>query len=322
MSTFWTIFMTPNRKIVWTIPIVIIVGLIAGNFLDTSSLKNYVLLVSVLMIYPLMIGLKVADIVTTKYIKLLSVATIINFILIPILAFVLGWLFLRDHPGLFVGLAIVALLPTGNMTIAFTMLARGNVPAAIQLSVIGLISGAILAPWYLLLMVGQFIPIDILGVMQTVSLVIILPLVMGLITYYGFMRNIDETTFKQKIKPKLPGITAYGMIFIIFTSVSNNAHRIMSDWTLLALAIFVLLLFYLTMFTISWLIGKKIFSTENLIALVYGTAMRNLAIALGLAATAFREQPDVALMATLCFLFQQQLAIQFGRIINQGNPTA
>lgn len=315
MSMFWKYFMIPNKKIVYTIPIVILTGLIIGLLIDTSGLKSYVLPVSILMIYPLMIGLKISDIVNLKYVKLINTALAINFVAIPLIAYLLGFLFLRNQPELFAGLAVIALLPTGTMTVAFTMLANGNVPAALQLSVVGLVVGAILAPWYLLVMVGQYIPINLLDVFQTIFMVVFIPLIAGLITYYLLLKRITEQQFKESIKPKLPGFTAYGMIFIIFTSISINASRIVSDWHLLLLAITVLLLFYLAIFSLSAAIGIRLFTKELCISLVYGTALRNLAIGLGLAVTTFGA--NAALMVALCFLFQQQFAVQFSRWVHK-----
>ncbi|WP_176719880.1 arsenic resistance protein [Desulfuribacillus alkaliarsenatis] len=317
MSTFWKIFMIPNRNIVYTVPLTILSGLIVGLLFDTSGLRDYVLIVSILMVYPLMIGLKISEIFNLKYIKLINTSLLINFISIPLIAYLLGFMFLRNQPELFAGLAIIALLPTGTMTVAFTLIAKGNVPASLQLTVVGLVIGAILAPWYLLVMVGQFIPIDLMQVFQTIFMVIFIPLIAGLITYYALLTKIPETTFKEKIKPKLPGFTAYGMIYIIFTSISINANRIVSDWHLLLLAVFVLFLFYIAIFSLSYFIGKRFYTRENCISLVYGTALRNLAIGLGLAVTTFGA--DAALMVALCFLFQQQFAVQFGRIINKSN---
>src|SRR5690625_7939931 len=73
----------------------------------------------------------------------------INFILIPIIALGIGFIFLSNHPVLFVGLILVSLLPTNGMTISWTAISNGNVSAAIKLTVIELIAGAMLETFYL-----------------------------------------------------------------------------------------------------------------------------------------------------------------------------
>jgi ACR3 family arsenite efflux pump ArsB len=307
--------MIPSRKIVLTIPIVIILGLLVGLLVDTSFLKDYALYVSMLVVYPMMVGLKIREIVNIKYIKLIYISLIINFIFIPVFSYLLGISFLHNNPELFAGLAIIALLPTGTMTVGFTMLAKGNIPASVQLSVVGLLAGAILAPWYLLFMVGQYIPIDLWQISQTIIMVIFVPLIAGLITYFLLMKKMTERSFIEKIKPKLPGFTTYGMIYIIFTSISVNATKIIADWHVLLLAVSVLLIFYVVIFSVSYFVGKRFFQKSDTISLVYGTALRNLSIALGLSVTTFGT--DAAFMVALCFLFQQQFAILFSKFINR-----
>lgn len=56
-------------------------------------------------------------------------------------------------------------------------------PAAAKLTVACLVSGSILAPWYLLPMVGKYLPVDIVATLQTVTTVVFLPLVLGMATY-------------------------------------------------------------------------------------------------------------------------------------------
>jgi ACR3 family arsenite efflux pump ArsB len=104
----------------------LVTGFIAGLYLDTSILEGFILPVTVfIMIYPTMIGFKINEIINTSHTRLLWVASVINFILIPLLAYVLGVVFLMREPQLFAGLAIASLLPTSNMTIAFTHFGRG-----------------------------------------------------------------------------------------------------------------------------------------------------------------------------------------------------
>src|SRR5665647_1276256 len=139
---------------------------------------------------------------------------VIKFNLVPPLAYVLGVLFLLRDPQLFAGLAIASLLPTSNMTIAFTHFGRGNIPAAVKLTVISLVAGSLLAPWYLFVMIGGYINIDVLSVLKTVSIVIFLPLFMGITTYYMIMKKYTREEFEVSVKPYLPAVTAWGLSLI------------------------------------------------------------------------------------------------------------
>lgn len=306
----------PSRHLALSIPVVLALGFLVGLLVDTSVLTRYILLVAVLMIYPSMIGFKLRDLMNLGHSRLLLTCLGINFGLIPLLAYFLGVTFLLREPQLFAGLAITALLPTSNMTIAFTMMAGGNVPAAVKLTVLSLVLGALLAPWYLLVMVGKYVPIDLWAILQTIGLVVFLPLVLGVATYSWLLRRYTQEQFAKSIKPYLPAATAWGMVYIVFTSISTNAHRIVSNPDLLLLALGVQAVFYLVNYGIAIQVGRCLFDKRDALALVFGTVMRNLSISIGLAATAFG--PNAALMVALAFVFQSQSGAWFTRICQKG----
>jgi ACR3 family arsenite efflux pump ArsB len=76
-----------------------------------------------------------------------------------------------------------------------------------------------------------------------------------------------------------------------------------------------LLMLYLFNFTLSTLAGKHFFCRGNGIALVYGTVMRNLSIALAIAINAFGEAgTDAALVIALAYIVQVQSAAWYVRL--------
>ena len=306
------IFLFPSRNIALTIPIALAAGFATGLMVDTTPLKSLILPVTILMIYPTMIGFRISEILTLAHSKLLAASLIINFILIPALAYTLGTAFLLRDPQLFAGLSIAAMLPTSNMTIAFTMIGKGNVPAAIKLTVVSLILGSLLAPWYLLAMVGKYIPIDVLSTLKTIAMVVFFPLILGTLTYSVILKRTTMEHFNKKIKPLLPAASAWGMVYIVFTSISINAHRIISRPDILVIALFVQILFYAINYLIAVLIGRRYFNRKDSLAFVFSTALRNLSISIGLAATAFGA--NAALMVSLAFLIQGQAAAWFVRL--------
>lgn len=311
MNTIKAIFFLPSRNLVLTIPVCLVVGFTAGLFINTEALKALILPVSVLMIYPTMIGFRLGEILNRRYGRLVLCSLKLNFLAVPLVAYALGMVFLQQQPGLFAGLAIAALLPTANMTIAYTMFARGNVPAAVKLTVIGLVSGSLLMPWYLLLMVGRYVPINVWAILQTLAVVVFLPLAMGIATYALLMRKYTPPEFEQHIRPYLPAATAWGMVFIIFTSISTNVELITARPNLVLVAIGVQLLFYVANYLMAYLMGRR-FNRPEAISLVYATALRNLPISMGLAFTAFGAK--AAMMVAFAFLFQGQAGVWFMRL--------
>lgn len=301
---FW-----PSKNIALAIPLILIIGFLTGLLMDSTSLKQYILPITVLMIYPTMIGFKAKEIMNLSQGKLLLTVMFLNFLVIPGFANLLGSGFLLKDPQLFAGLAITALLPTSNMTIAFTMLAKGNVPASIKMTTLGLLLGSLLAPWYLYVMVGKYVPVDILLTLKTIALVILIPLIFGMFTYRFLMKRYSQEQFQKQIKPYLPAASSWGMLLIIFISMSMNSKRIATHLDIFAIAFLVQLIFYAMNYLLAIFIGRAFFNEKDGLTLVFSTVLRNLSISIGLAATAFGS--NAALMVSLAFLIQGQAAAWF-----------
>lgn len=234
----------PAKNLMLTIPIVLIVAFITGKFFDTSWMGSTILFGTMLMIYPTMIGIQWKALINLTEKKLIGYAMALNFIIIPLVAYLLGVIFLREEPILFAGLALVALLPTSGMTISWTSISKGNVPAAVKLTVLGLLLGAILAPFYLYAMVGQFVNIKLFTVMRTILVVVFIPLLLGLFTTRLLQKRFPLQKINKQIKPKLQPVSIWAMLYIIFASVSMRADVITQNLSLIWLSIIVLLIFY------------------------------------------------------------------------------
>lgn len=306
------IYQIPAKYLLLSVPITLILGFIVGSIWDTSFLKSTILFGTIIMIYSTMVGLNLKELTSLKGSKVLGYSIIINFIVIPLVAYGLGRVFLEDYPLMFAGLALSALLPTSGMTISWTMFQKGNVPLAIKLTIFGLILGSILTPWYLLVMVGQYVDIAIVDTMKTIFFVVFVPLLLGQITYKLLLKKYTVEQFKKEIKPNLAPLSIWAMLYVVFVSISMKGSMIVENLQLIALALVVLLLFYGINYVISTFTAIKWLNRADGIALVNGTVLRNLSIAIGLAATSFGA--EAALIVTLAFIVQQQTIAYYSRI--------
>lgn len=306
------LFCWPSQNISLAIFVSLVIGFGVGLGMDTTPLKRVVLPLTFVIIYPSMIGFRFDEIFGRSHGKLLAAAMLVNFTLVPGVAYLLGTVFLADSPQLFAGLAIAALLPTSNMTISFTMLSGGNVPASVKMTAIGLLLGSVLAPWYLYLMVGRFVPVDVLATMQTVGIVILTPLVLGMLTYRYLLQKYPPEFFQEQVKPLLPAVSAWGVVAVIILSISMNAQAMVSRPDILARALAVQMAFYAANYIIAVLVGRRFFSEKDALPLVYSIVLHNLSISIGLAAAAFG--PDAALMVSLAILIQGQAAAWFVKL--------
>ena len=91
---FKKIFLYPSQNLVTVIPLVMILGLIVGYFVDTSFLKNYILVFTFLMLYPTMIGMKIKEAFDLSHKNVVGYAFLLNFVVIPLIAWGLGNLLL------------------------------------------------------------------------------------------------------------------------------------------------------------------------------------------------------------------------------------
>lgn len=309
------VYWFPQKNLLISVPLTLIIGFVTGILVDTSFLRETILFATIIMIYATLIGFKLKELRSINGSKIIGVAMVINFLIIPAIAYVLGKLFLTEHPIMFAGLALAALLPTSGMTISWTALQKGNVPASIKLTVFGLIVGSLVTPWYLLAMVGQYVNIDVLATMRTIALVVFLPMLLGHLTFKLLLKKYTLEEFQKKVKPNLAPLSIWAMLYVVFVSISTQATMIAENLQLILIAIIVLIAFYAINYVISTFVATKLFSRGDGIALVNGTVLRNLSIAIGLAATTFGA--EAALIVTIAFIVQQQSIAYYSKLSNK-----
>ncbi len=309
---FRQIIIFPSRNLKYVLPIVIIAGLITGYIINTGPLKRFMLPVIISAIYPSMIGFRLKDLAVSGEKKILLFNLLFNLIVVPSAAYTAASLFLQQNPEMFAGLIIISVVPGGTMIIAFSMIFGGNVKAAVKLTTLSLITGSFLAPVYLYFLVGKYVPVDIISVFKNIAFVVFLPMIMGMLTYHALMKKCTVDEFNVRIKPLLPGFSSWGLVYIIFTSISLKSQMIIAYPGLLLKGLTALMLFYILMYVIIIITAKKMFTEEDGITFLLSLVLRNLAISIGLAAAAFG--PQTTMMVALAFLIQQQAAVWFASL--------
>jgi ACR3 family arsenite efflux pump ArsB len=115
--------------------------------------------------------------------------------------------------------------------------------------------------------------------------------------------------FKDRIAPRFPALSTIGILGIVFVAMALKARTLVDNPGLLLVIFIPLLLLYLINFALSTLTAKLFFTRNDGIALVYGTVMRNLSIALAIAINAFGEAgAKAALVIALAYIIQVQSA--------------
>ncbi|MDZ7641421.1 MAG: bile acid:sodium symporter [Desulfurivibrio sp.] len=314
----WNLLQKLNKHLVIAIPAMMVLGFLIGNLAGEERvawMKILIVPFTFLMVYPMMVSLNIDHIKQgVKNVKLQGVALLINFGIIPFLAFGMGLYFFPDHPYLLLGLLLAALLPTSGMTISWTGFAKGNLGAAINMTVIGLTIGSMVTPLYLQWLLGAQVEVDLLLVARQIVLIVFLPMALGYATRRALVSRYGQEGFKKQWAPRFPPLSIVGVLGIVLVAITLKADTIGEQPSMLLGILLPLLLLYLANFVISTVIGRLLFPRGEAIALVYGTVMRNLSIALAIAINAFGPQgADAALVIALAYIIQVQAAAWYVR---------
>ncbi|MEZ0344716.1 MAG: bile acid:sodium symporter [Caldimicrobium sp.] len=311
----WKILSYITKNLVFFIPLSMLLGFVFGLLFDLSFLKKFILLFTFIMIYPMMINLKFKKVLEGGDTKVILTAQAINFLFIPFLAYGLGRLFFGENYYLTLGLLMAGLVPTSGMTISWTGFAKGNVEAAVKMTVIGLILGSLATPFYVDFLMSAHLKVDVWYIFRQIIFVVFLPMMAGYLTQRYLIKKYGPQKVAKEFSPRFSGISTLGVLGIVFIAMALKSKDILNQVSLIFYLFLPLFLLYVTNFFIATLIGKLFFNRGDAIAFVYGTVMRNLSICLAIAMITFgKSHPEVALVIALSFIIQVQAAAWYVRL--------
>jgi arsenite transporter len=306
----WKILGFIQKNLTWSIPICMIAGIFVGAFANPAPLKSLIIPLTFLMVYPMMINLQVQKVFSGGDYRVQLLTQLINFTVIPFFAFGMGKLFFVDRPFVALGLLLASLLPTSGMTISWTGFAKGNISAAIKMTVVGLVLGSIATPLYAKFLMGAVVEIPLASVFKQIVIIVFLPMILGLVTRFLLIQAVGLDRYNKTLKQKFPAFSTLGVLGIVFVAMALKAKDIISNPLDLLSFLLPLAILYGGNFLLSTLVGKLWFERGDAIALVYGTVMRNLSIALAIAMTAFGKEQgsEIALIIAMAYIIQVQAA--------------
>lgn len=311
----WKLLGTLNKKLIWAIPAMMLAGFAFGLITDAAFLKALILPFTFLMVYPMMVTLKLKQVLEGGDIKAQLLTQIINFAVIPFVAFAAGKLFFAENPYMALGLLLAALVPTSGMTISWTGFAKGNLGAAVKMTVVGLILGSLATPFYIKALMGAQVEMNMISIFTQIILIVFLPMVAGYITQQTLIKRFGRETFQKQLAPRFPGLSTLGVLGIVFIAMALKAKAVAAQPDQLLKICLPLLLLYLINYLLSTLTGKLFLPRGDAIALVYGTVMRNLSIALAVAINAFGQAgSDAALVIAMAYIIQVQSAAWYVKL--------
>ena len=305
----WKLLQTINKNLIIAIPALMLSGFATGLFINAAPLKQLIVPFTFLMVYPMMVTLKIKKVFEGGDSKAQVLTQLINFGLIPFIAFGLGRLFFRDQPYMALGLLMAGLVPTSGMTISWTGFAKGNVEAAVKMTVIGLTIGSLATPFYVRALMGAALDVNIPAVMQQIALIVFIPMIAGYLTQQTLIKKYGPKEFQNRLAPRFPALSTVGVLGIVFIAMALKAKTIAGSPQLLLFVLAPLVIIYALNFLISTILGRFLLPRNDAIALVYGSVMRNLSIALAIVINAFGPQgSSAALVVAMAYIIQVQSA--------------
>jgi ACR3 family arsenite efflux pump ArsB len=315
------LLLSAKKYLTWSIPFMIVLGLLTGATFNVKPLKALVSPILFVMVFPMMLNVKFKDILEVlKSPRAVMLSVLINFTVAPMLAYGLGKLFLGHDPMLLLGMILIGLIPTSGMTASWTGLAGGKVQTALVMMTVNLLISMVAIPLYLNVFLSSSIAINTISIVVSLLKVVILPLIAASVTRNIIVSQKGAKFFKE-LKPLFGGVSALGVMAIVWLAIALKAKTILNQ-PMLALQVMVpLVIFYFVLILIGQAAGRFIEVDGDKAPLVFGTALRNLTIALGMSMSVFGESLAVLLIA-IAYVVQLPMAVVYMRHINRQKLTA
>ncbi|MHA2296586.1 MAG: ACR3 family arsenite efflux transporter [Candidatus Hodarchaeales archaeon] len=247
------------------------------------------------MMYPVLAKVKYEELSKIKNEgRMFSMSLFLNWIIGPILMFILAWIFLPDLPGFREGIIIIGLARCIAMVLIWNMLAGGdNEDCAVLVALNSLFQVLFYSiyAYFFLVVVSQWlgtttttVNITMIDIAVSVFIFLGIPLIAGAITRGIGLKLKGKKWYDEQFSPRLGSTAIIGLLFTIVVMFSMQGENIIGlGWNLVRVAL-PLTIYFILMFVSSYLLSWLFrFTYDKTVTLSFTAASNNFELAIAVA---------------------------------------